>query len=169
MSKKGFVRGNDRLEKMLAAMPADEKEKLQSEASELDRLYALRASRALEDDRRDRDLARIALPEVVTKLRIHLGVRLVAYIGNATSTNSVAEWTSGQRLPARIDADRLRLAFQVAELLGERYSAVTIRSWFEGMNPALGDAAPARILREGEPAADGRAVVAAARSLWAGG
>lgn len=111
------------------------------------------------------DSVRLTLPEVVTKLREILGVRLVAYIGNVKSTQPVATWASGQRSPGEIDADRLRLAFQIAGLLRERYSATTVQSWFKGMNPALGDAAPARVLREGDPVDMGPDVLAAAKSF----
>lgn len=108
---------------------------------------------------------RLSLPEVVSKLREILGVRLVAYIGNVTSTRPVAAWQSGQRSPGQVDADRLRLAFQIAALLRERYSAVTVQSWFKGMNPALGDNAPARVVREGDPVTVGPDVMAAAKSF----
>jgi hypothetical protein len=108
---------------------------------------------------------RATLPDVVTKLRDLLGVRLVAYIGNVKSTQPVAAWASGQRSPGEIDADRLRLALQIAGLLRERYSPVTVQSWFKGMNPALGDTAPARVLREGDPVDVGPDVLAAAKSF----
>ncbi len=111
------------------------------------------------------DSVRLSLPEVVTKLREILGVRLVAYIGNVTSTRPVAAWQSGQRSPGQADGDRLRLAFQIAGLLRERYSAVTVQSWFKGMNPALGDSAPARIVRDGDPVEVGPDVIAAAKSF----
>jgi hypothetical protein len=111
------------------------------------------------------DSVRLTLPDLVTKLRDILGVRLVAYIGNVKSTQPVAAWASGQRSPGELDADRLRLAFQIAALLRERYSAATVQAWFKGMNPALGDTAPARILREGDPVDVGRDVLAAAKSF----
>ncbi|HEY5222338.1 MAG TPA: hypothetical protein VIJ18_04710 [Microbacteriaceae bacterium] len=111
------------------------------------------------------DSVRSTLPEVVVKIREILGVRLVAYIGNVKSTQPVAAWATGQRSPGERDADRLRLAFQIAGLLRERYSAITVQSWFKGMNPALGDGAPARILREGDPVEVGPDVLAAAKSF----
>lgn len=111
------------------------------------------------------DSVRLTLPEVVTKLREILGARLVAYIGNVKSTQPVAAWASGQRSPGEVDADRLRLAFQIGGLLRERYSAITVQSWFKGMNPALRDTAPARILREGDPVEVGPDVLAAAKSF----
>ncbi len=41
MSKKDFVRGNERLDRMLAAVPAEEIEQFETEAAELDRIHAM--------------------------------------------------------------------------------------------------------------------------------
>ncbi|MBT2519052.1 hypothetical protein J7E29_16545 [Streptomyces sp. ISL-90] len=108
---------------------------------------------------------RATVPELITRLRDILGVRLVAYIGNVKSTRSVAEWAKGDRTPGETDVDRLRLAYQIAGLLRERNEAVTVQSWFKGMNPSLGDVSPARVLREGDPAEVGPDVMAAAKAF----
>lgn len=113
--------------------------------------------------------ARPTLPEVVIELCEILGVRLVAYIGNVESTQLVTAWASGQRSPGEIDVDRLWVAFQIARLLRARYSATTVRCWFKGMNPALHDVAPARILREGNPVDVVSDMLAAAKSFALGG
>ena len=111
------------------------------------------------------EAVRSTLPELVVKLRDILGVRLVAYIGNVKSTRPVADWASGVRGPGATDADRLRLAFQIALLLRERNEAVTVQSWFKGMNPTLNDVSPARMLREGAPDEVGQEVMAAAKAF----
>lgn len=103
--------------------------------------------------------------ELVSRLRELLGVRLVAYIGNVKSTRPVAEWAAGQRSPGERDLDRLRLALHLAGLLREQFSVVTVQAWFKGMNPALGDVAPARVLRDGDPAEVGPELLAAAKSF----
>ncbi len=41
MSKKDFVRGNDRLDRMLATVPTGEIEQFETEAAELDRIHAM--------------------------------------------------------------------------------------------------------------------------------
>jgi hypothetical protein len=74
--------------------------------------------------------------EVVSRLRDILGVRLVAYIGNVKSTRPVADWAQGQRSPGEQDLDRLRLAFHLAGLLREQYTAVTVQAWFKGIEPS---------------------------------
>lgn len=108
---------------------------------------------------------RLAFPELVGRLREILGVRLVAYIGGVKSARSVSAWAAGDGAPGERDQDRLRHAFHVAALLRERYDAATVQSWFKGMNPSLGDEAPAQLLREGEPLDAARRVVAAAKSF----
>jgi hypothetical protein len=94
-----------------------------------------------------------------------VGVRLVAYIGNVKSTKPVAEWAVGPREPGETDRDRLFVAYQIAALLRERNEAVTVQSWFKGMNPALNDVSPARVLREGDPSEVGPEVMAAAKAF----
>jgi hypothetical protein len=111
------------------------------------------------------DAIRSTFPELVTKLRDIVGVRLVAYIGNVKSTKPVAEWAAGSRAPGATDRDRLFVAYQIAALLRERNEAVTVQSWFKGMNPALNDVSPARVLRTGEPDEVGPEVMAAAKAF----
>jgi len=41
MSKKHFVRGDDRLDRMIAKVPAEEIQKFDAEADEMDRVYAM--------------------------------------------------------------------------------------------------------------------------------
>ncbi|MFC6355634.1 hypothetical protein [Luethyella okanaganae] len=111
------------------------------------------------------DAMRSTFPELVTKLRDIVGVRLVAYIGNVKSTKPVAEWAVGTRKPGEDDRDRLLVAYQIAALLRERNEAVTVQSWFKGMNPALNDVSPARVLHEGDPNEVGPEVMAAAKAF----
>lgn len=115
--------------------------------------------------RAHQDAMRSTLPELVIKLRDIVGARLVAYIGNVKSTRPVADWAAGTRTPGERDVDRLRLAYQIAALLREQNEAVTVQSWFKGMNPALNDVSPARVLREGAPDEVGPDVMAAAKAF----
>lgn len=94
-----------------------------------------------------------------------LGVRLVAYVGGVKSARSVSSWADGAGEPGEKDRERLRHAYHAAALLCERYDATTVQSWFKGMNPALGDAAPAQLLRDGDPFDGAREVIAAAKSF----
>lgn len=105
------------------------------------------------------------LPELVTLLRATLGARLVAVIGKVDSTSAVSAWADGTSVPSRLDGQRLRLAHQLAEILLECYSDATTQSWFQGMNPALNDSAPASILRDEDPVSAGKQLLPAAISF----
>lgn len=112
-----------------------------------------------------RESVELSFPDLVERLRDLLGVRLVAYVGNVKNTRPVSDWASGQRSPGAEDVARLRLAFQAARLLRERYDAATIQSWMMGSNPALGFEAPARFIRDQHPVDAARDVMAAANSF----
>jgi hypothetical protein len=111
------------------------------------------------------DSVRLPFPELVSSLRELLGVRLVAYVGGVKSARSVTSWIDGDGAPGEKDRERLRHAYHAAALLHTRYDSTTVQSWFKGMNPALGDEAPAQLLREGEPFEGARRVIAAAKSF----
>ena len=112
-----------------------------------------------------RESVELPLPELVVRLRDLVGVRLVAYVGNVKNTRPVGEWASGQRSPGAEDEARLRLAFQAARLMRERYDKATIQSWLMGSNPALEYEAPARYIRENRAVESARDVMAAASSF----
>ena len=112
-----------------------------------------------------RESVELPLPELVERLRDLLGVRLVAYVGNVKNTRPVSDWASGLRSPGADDVARLRLAFQAARVLRERYDAATIQSWMMGSNPSLGYEAPARYIREQPPIEAAREVMAAANAF----
>lgn len=105
---------------------------------------------------------------VVAGLRDLLGARLVAYLGGVKETRAVRQWAEGSRMVQDpTDQRRLRLAFQVAGLLAARDSPAVAQSWFQGMNPQLGDRAPARVLVEDDLDEAGPRVLAAARAFAA--
>jgi hypothetical protein len=113
----------------------------------------------------NREAIELPFPELVKRLRDLIGVRLVAYVGNVKNTRPVSDWASGLRSPGAEDEARLRLAFQAARLMRERYDAATIQSWLMGSNPALDYEAPARYIRRNSPLEAGRDVMAAASSF----
>ncbi|TFD51869.1 hypothetical protein E3T43_16480 [Cryobacterium sp. Hh7] len=115
------------------------------------------------------DSLRLPPAEIVAGLRETLGAKLVAYLGGVRETRAVREWAEGTRTPSAETMQRLRTAFYVMALLREREAASTVSSWFQGMNPELGDTAPARVLLEQDLATGGPAVLAAARSFVAFG
>lgn len=111
----------------------------------------------------------MATPELVAELCDLLGARLVAYLSSAPDTQTVRAWAdpTDPRSPLEDVLDRLRLAHQAASLLGQKDSATVIQAWFQGRNPYLDDAAPARLLRESGTTIASTSVLAAARAFAA--
>ncbi len=114
---------------------------------------------------------RLAVPELVAELRDLLGARLVAYLGSVRETRAVRQWADPDdpRTPSADVVERLRATYRIAALLREKLPAAVVQAWFQGMNPRLDDVAPARLLREGDLADSGPAVLAAARAFAAAG
>lgn len=76
----------------------------------------------------------------------------------------------GTRQIAGVDNQRrLRLAYQAAKLIAERDDPGVVQAWFQGLNPALADRSPARVLRDGDLDDVGPQVLAAARQFAAVG
>jgi hypothetical protein len=115
------------------------------------------------------DATRLPPAELVTQLRELLGARLVAYLGGVKETRAVRMWAEGDRVPGSEDVQRLRVAYQAARMLTQRDTAAVAQAWFQGLNPALGDRSPARLLREGDVEDVGARVLAAARRFAAAG
>ncbi|HEY3060468.1 MAG TPA: hypothetical protein VGL99_16030 [Chloroflexota bacterium] len=112
---------------------------------------------------------RATFPAAVTLLRDILGAKLCAYIGSVKETRAVNEWADGTREPSNGVQQRLRFALRVALTITETDGPDVTRAWFQGLNPQLDDRSPARLLREGDLAEVGPAVIAAERAFLVGG
>ncbi|WP_216849200.1 hypothetical protein [Pimelobacter simplex] len=86
---------------------------------------------------------RLATPELVERLRDLLGAKLVAYLGSVQETRAVRQWAdpADARTPSTEVVNRLRMAYRIAALLRGKDSAAVVQTWFQGMNPRLGDVA----------------------------
>lgn len=104
------------------------------------------------------------IPDVVRQLRSAIGGDLTAVLGNVRTIRSVNAWETGRRSPKVKSEQTLRDSLDVVTLLAERESPQTIRSWFIGMNPDLGDKSPALTIGQ-----DKDAVLGAARNFLAHG
>lgn len=91
---------------------------------------------------------RQTVPQIVSDLRDRLGAKLVAYIANVTETRAVRSWIEKEREPAPNTVQVLRTAFRVATLIDRSEGDGVAATWFQGMNPQLGDQSPARVLHE---------------------
>jgi len=89
---------------------------------------------------------RASVPEIATSLQEVLGQRLTAVVAGVNDAKAVGQWARGLRVPHPDAERRLRDAYQVVGLLLEYDAPETIRAWFGGMNPHLGDQAPALVV-----------------------
>jgi len=91
------------------------------------------------------------LSEIAHNLQEILSRRLTAVIAGVKDGKTVARWAAGETTDIRdIDVERrLRTAYQiVVMLLQASDSPQTVKAWFIGLNPQLGDVSPAEAIRE---------------------
>jgi hypothetical protein len=104
----------------------------------------------------------LPIDQIVTRLGAVLGARLVAYVGHVDTTRAVRAWADGEGVPDADSDTRLRTAFHALAILIEgSCDEVTIGTWFQGMNPLLGDVSLARIIRNSAPDGANDVLVAA--------
>src|SRR5438067_12812238 len=89
---------------------------------------------------------RASVTKIATRLQEVLGQRLTAVVAGVNDAKAVGRWARGLRSPHPDAERRLRDAYQVVGLLIEYDEPETIRAWFGGMNPHLGDQAPAQVI-----------------------
>lgn len=89
--------------------------------------------------------------EVASHLQDLLSRRLTAVIAGVKEGKTVSRWASGEITEIRdpYTEQRLRTAYEISLLLLEHDSPQTVRAWFIGLNPQLGDVSPAEAIREG--------------------
>lgn len=83
---------------------------------------------------------------VAARLQDVLGQRLTAVVAAVKDAKAVGRWARGEQRPYPATEQRLRDALLVVELLLQAETPETVRAWFRGMNPQLGDESPARAL-----------------------
>lgn len=89
--------------------------------------------------------------EVAAVLQAVLSRRLTAFVAGVDDGKTVTRWASGEVAEIRDyeTEQRLRTAYEIVQLLLDHESAQTVKAWFIGLNPQLGDTSPAEALREG--------------------
>lgn len=104
--------------------------------------------------------------DVASFLQDLLGRRLVAYVAGVKDAKTVSRWAGGEVRQVRQESEeRIRTAYEVAQLLVQFDSPRIVKAWFIGLNPQLDDVSPAEAIREGKL----REAKAAARAFVAGG
>lgn len=109
-----------------------------------------------------------SVSEVAAFLQEILSRRLTAYIAGVKDGKTVTRWASKEVTEIRDPEteQRLRTAYAIAQLLLSRGdSAPTVKAWFIGLNPQLGDTSPAESIHEGRL----KEALAAARAFIVGG
>jgi len=91
-------------------------------------------------------MTRTSVAEIARFLQELFGQRLTALIVGIQNPKAVGQWARGEREPHPQAARHLRDAFHVAKLLLQVESALTVQSWFLGMNPQLDDETPALLI-----------------------
>lgn len=117
-------------------------------------------------ERAHRQSVRASVAEVAGYLQELLSRRLTAYIAGVKDARTVTRWASGEVENARYENEqRLRTAYEIAQLLVRFDSPRVVKAWFIGLNPQLGDVSPAEAIHDGEL----KEAMSAARAFVAGG
>jgi hypothetical protein len=114
-----------------------------------------------------REATQASVQELAAFLQDILTRRVTALLAGQKDGRTVRRWASGEITVIR-DPDveqRLRTAYEVAKMLLQYDSPQTVRAWFIGLNPQLGDVSPVDAISEGQL----KEVRAAARAFVAGG
>lgn len=114
-----------------------------------------------------REATAAPVSEIVGVLQELLSRRLTAFIAGVGDGKTITRWANGEVTKIRDynQEQRLRGTYEIAQLLLGSESAQTVKAWFIGLNPQLGDVAPAEAIREGRL----KDAFAAARAFAVGG
>ena len=114
-----------------------------------------------------REATAAPVSEIAGVLQELLSRRLTAYIAGVGDGKTISRWANGEVAEIRDfqQEQRLRGTYEIVQLLLKAESAQTVKAWFIGLNPQLGDVAPAEAIREGRL----KEAFAAARAFTVGG
>lgn len=108
------------------------------------------ATRPLADELH-RQATTASISEIAQHLQELLSRRLVAYMAGVQDGKTVTRWANGDVTEIRdIQVEqRLRTTYEISQLLLTQDSPRTVKAWFIGLDPRLGDISPAEAIREG--------------------
>jgi hypothetical protein len=114
-----------------------------------------------------REATTAPIKQVASVLQELLSRRLTAYIVGVGDGKTITRWANGEVTEIRdFETERkLRTTYEIAQLLLTGDAAQTVKAWFIGLNPELGDTSPSEALREGQL----KESLAAARAFLVGG
>lgn len=109
------------------------------------------------------EVYRLPIQIVVARLVGLAGVVVTGTIGNVKNERSVRQWVTGDCRP---DCEQqLRFALRIATMIAVTCGPLVVQSWFKGSNSALGDHAPAIVLRDDFSEETRKAMLGAVRWL----
>jgi hypothetical protein len=89
--------------------------------------------------------------EIASHLQKLLSRSITAYIAGVKEGRTVTRWASSEITDVRYESEqRLRTAYEIAQLIGGYYSPEVARAWFMGYNSRLGQITPADAIHEGK-------------------
>lgn len=89
--------------------------------------------------------------EIASHLQKLLSRSVTAYIAGVKEGRTVTRWASSGASDIRYESEqRLRTAYEIAQLIGAYYSPEVARAWFMGYNSRLGQITPADAIHEGK-------------------
>ncbi len=113
-----------------------------------------------------RQAMRAPIPSIASFLQDLLSRRLVAYVTGVKDAKTVSRWANDEVKEVRQESEeRLRIAYEIAQLLVQFDSPRVVKAWFIGLNPQLGDVSPADAICKGQL----KEAMVAARAFVAGG
>ncbi len=102
-------------------------------------------------DRAHRQAIVTPVNEVASYLQKLLSRSVTAYIAGVKEGRTVTRWASNEVSDIRYESEqRLRTAYEIAQLIGEYYSQEAARAWFMGYNSRLEQITPADAIHEGK-------------------
>ena len=102
-------------------------------------------------DRAHRQAIVAPVNEVASHLQKLLSRSVTAYVAGVKEGRTVTRWASNEISDVRYESEqRLRTAYEIAQLIGEYYSPEAARAWFMGYNSRLGQITPADAIHEGK-------------------
>lgn len=94
---------------------------------------------------------RVPIREAAGQLQALLTRQMAAYVANVKDVKTITRWARGAVEGIRPESEaRLRTAYEIVTLLTRFEEPDTVRAWFIGMCPQLGDISPARAIHDGD-------------------
>jgi hypothetical protein len=92
-------------------------------------------------------MTQLSTADIAGALQDAFGQKFTAHIAGLTDTKAIDEYARGDRSPSGDVEGRLRLAYQVFQIIVDADSDHVARAWFIGLNPQLNGDTPTDAIR----------------------